>query len=61
MSKKKYEIQPERMVITCLSTRVGDMQKINDYFAAQPDLVKGFECTRLLVESINRQELEDAR
>lgn len=61
MGKKKYEIQPERMVITCLSTRVGDMQKINDYFAKHPNLGKGFECTRFLIEGIDRQELEDAR
>ena len=54
MGKKKYENAPARKSLTIMGT-VEDMNLIDDYFGNHPDVVRGFEYTKFIVNSIKEK------
>jgi hypothetical protein len=60
MGKKKYETKPERMVITAFGS-LEMMEKVNNYFANHPKVIKGYEVMDMIDEGIDRREAEELR
>jgi hypothetical protein len=60
MGKKKYEQPPARKVITMFGTNEM-IEKINAYFNKHPNIVKGYEYTDMIIEGIDKRELEELR
>jgi hypothetical protein len=51
MGKKKYETAPARKSLTILGAQE-DIDLIDNYFSNHPDVVRGFEYTKFIVQSI---------